>query len=77
MRNSIAGIVKHWRVILIWVIGLSIGVVLALWNNNVQESEIVTAPRENNWFLICINFAIMAAFIPAGYFVGRKYDKGT
>lgn len=77
MRCSIQYILKHWRVILIWVIGLSIGIALSLWSNNVQETEIIAAPRENNWFVIWITFAIMAAFIPAGYLVGRKYDKGT
>jgi purine-cytosine permease-like protein len=71
---------KHWKVILIWTGGISLGItisyfmglaVLAVMGTNKVS---YTLDVGNNWWLAGAIFFLMAVLIVAGGFLGRKID---
>ena len=74
---------KHWKSIVIWVCGISLGItisyfmglaVLAVMGTNKVS---YTLEIGNNWWLAGAIFFLMAALIVAGGFLGRKIDGKT
>ncbi len=59
---------------------LAIGIMIGAWNNyeadQVEDNRQYGAVNtENNWWLISPMLAIITAFIPAGWLIGRKIDE--
>ena len=81
MRNIVKNLLKRWKTILIWAVGLTVGGIIAFWNNGLSQQardlQITDLLPVNNWFFIVPNFAIMLALAVAGYLIGRKYDTNS
>lgn len=72
---------KHWKVILIWAGGITLGgvisyfmglAVLAVMGTNKVSYSLDIG---NNWWITGTIFFLMFALIVAGYFLGRKLDR--
>lgn len=73
-------VLRHWKTILIWVTGITIGILFALLNNGIQANQDyqkAVAPLNYNWIVIVPIFLMMAAFAVVGFLAGRKYDKDS
>jgi prolipoprotein diacylglyceryltransferase len=77
MRSCRNFIIRHWKVILIYGLCITAGILIALWNQGLKADSgyaETMAEVNNNWLVIAVIFIMMAAMVIAGYFMGRKYE---
>lgn len=71
---------KHWKVILIWVGGITLGGVisyfmgLAVKGVLAQKTVSYTLDISNNWYLVAVIFILMLGLVVAGFFLGKKLE---
>jgi|GEM_PF-6008242 len=69
---------RHWKTITIYIIGITVGVLLAYLSNTIRQDttyQAVMQPINNNWIFISVVFAIMVAMIITGFITGQMYEK--
>jgi len=69
---------RHWKTIMAYAAGITVGVLLALLSNTIRQDttyQEVTQPINNSWIFISIVFAIMAAMMVTGFIMGKMYEK--
>ncbi len=71
---------KHYKTILIWIGGITLGGVLSyfmgLMVKSILDRQTIKYELDisNNWWIAVVIFILMASLIPAGYIMGRKID---
>jgi purine-cytosine permease-like protein len=71
---------KHWKTILIWIGGITLGGVisyfmgLAVQSILKQQKVSYTLDIGNNWWLVSAIFILMFGLVVAGFFLGRKLE---
>lgn len=71
---------KHYKTILIWIGGITLGGVisyfmgLAVQSILKQQKVSYTLDIGNNWWLVSAIFLLMFGLVVAGYFLGRKLE---
>lgn len=77
MRNIGDSLKRHYKVIIIYAIGIGLGIMLALANNGIQQHEsyqAVTMQVNNNWAFISVTLLTMLSMVIVGFIAGRKYE---
>jgi purine-cytosine permease-like protein len=73
---------KHWKTILIWIGGITLGGVISYFMGLAVQSILgkqkitYTLDIGNNWWIVSGIFILMIGLVVAGYFLGRKLEKG-
>jgi len=78
MYNVNSWLKRHWKTIMAYAAGITVGVLLAYLSNTIRQDatyQAVTQPINNNWIFISIVFAIMAAMMVTGFIMGQMYEK--
>lgn len=76
--NLKSWLIKHYKAVIAYVIGITAGVLLACLNNGIRQDltyQQITAEVNNNWILISVTFAVMLGMIITGFYMGKMYEK--
>ena len=71
---------KHWKTILIWIGGITLGGVISYFMGLAVQSILgkqkitYTLDVGNNWWIVSGIFVLMIGLVVAGYFLGRKLE---
>jgi len=71
---------KHYKTILIWIGGITLGGVISYFMGLAVQSILgkqkisYTLDIGNNWWLVTAIFILMFGLVVAGYFLGRKIE---
>jgi purine-cytosine permease-like protein len=71
---------KHWKIITIWVGGITLGGVISYFMGLAVKAILGTKKVSysldigNNWWIVSAIFILMLGLVVAGYYLGRKID---